>query len=338
MWNRAVYSGPLQNYTYPKDILCGDFLRFLQHVDKNKRVHLTDIVFNKNYPPSGYDMYIVCVFGEGVDIEFIKQLDEDESKPNPILLTSQFCDTTNYKRVRVFYLENIHTLRRFFCKSDYSQLSTRTKTHGSLCRRNSHHKTIITAKLLNKFKDDLNYSFCNMQGTTTELNDFYPFLKLTKDDYDTMEWLYENPIEVQGHQWDINNFIYRDSKLIWTLESMFLSIYNAPSAYLTEKTLKSIMSGSAFILVSQQNSYKRLAGLGFESIIDLKTDDKNDDERFKELFDLIENYNFDELLARPETQDIVDYNYNYFWGTFYNHIESQNRERIEAILDYINET
>ena len=69
-----------------------------------------------------------------------------------------------------------------------------------------------------------------------------------------------------------------------------------------------------------------------------KTDDKNDDERFKELFDLIENYNFDELLARPETQDIVDYNYNYFWGTFYNHIESQNRERIEAILDYINET
>jgi hypothetical protein len=119
---------------------------------------------------------------------------------------------------------------------------------------------------------------------------------------------------------------------------MFLSKLNEPVAYLTEKIIKSIITGSAFMLVSQQHSYKRLVSMGFEPVIKLSTDDKLDNERFTELFDLIDNYDFEDLLSRPETQEIVDYNYSYFWGAFYSHIEYRNRDRIAEILDYINET
>jgi hypothetical protein len=337
-WNKTTYSGALVDYTYPRDIECGQLLHFLKQVDSNKRIHLTDVIFYNNYPPAGYDMYIVCVFGEAINEDYIRRLDADLSRPNPVLITSQLYRATNYKRVRVFHLEHIHTIKRFFNKTEYSKLSTRTKTHGSLSRRNSLHKTIVTAKLLNKFPHDLNYSFCNLGSNDTDLDNFYPNLKLTDTDYATINSLYNNPLAVPGEQWDTDNTVYRDSKLIWTLESMFLSKLNEPVAYLTEKIIKSIITGSAFILVSQQLSYKRLANLGFKSIVELSTDDKLDNDRFNELFNLIDSYDFNELLNKTETQEIVDYNYNYFWGAFYSHIEYRNQERIDAILDYINET
>jgi hypothetical protein len=338
-WSKTKYSGALKNYTYPRDIECGDLLYFLKQVDGRKQIHLTDIIFHNNYPPAGYDMYIVCAFGEAIDEAFIRRLDADESRPNPILITSQLYDTINYQRVRVFHLEHLHTIRRFFNQTEYSKLSARTKTHGSLSRRNSLHKTIITAWLLNKFSNNLNYSFCNLllNGDVSTINNFYPDLKLTDADTLTMDYLHNNPVLVPGEQWDTDNVVYRDSKLIWTMESMFLSKHNEPVAYLTEKIVKSIITGSAFIMVSQQHSYRRLADMGFKSVIELESDDKLDNERFAELFDLIDNYDFDDILSRPETQEIVDYNYNYFWGAFYSHIEYKNKDRIAEILDYINE-
>ena len=118
------------------------------------------------------------------------------------------------------------------------------------------------------------------------------------------------------------------------LESIFLSREKSPVAYLTEKTIKPIISGAGFVIVGQQGSYNRLHNLGFESLIELKSDNGSDTERFNELFDLINNF---DILNSVEAQDKVDYNYNYFWGAFYSHIELQNKERIEKILNYINE-
>ena len=338
-WKKTTYSGPLKSYTYPRDIECGDLLHFLKQVDSNKKIHLTDVIFYDNYPPAGYDMYIVCAFGEAVDEEYVNRLDADDLRPNPVLITSQLYHTTNYKRVQVFYLEHLHTIKRFFNKTEYSKLSTRSKTHGSLSRRNSFHKTILTAKLLNKFPNDLNYSFCNLDLNcgVANLKDFYPNLNLTDADLTTIEHLKNNPIVIPGEQWDIDNIVYQDSKLIWTLESTFLSKLNSPVAYLTEKIVKSIITGSVFVLVAQQNSYKRLNNMGFESVIKLSSDDKLDSDRFEELFDLIDNFDFDALLNSKETQEIVDYNYNYFWGAFYSHMLYRNQSRIEEILDYINE-
>ena len=211
--------------------------------------------------------------------------------------------------------------------------------------------------MLNKFNDKLNYTFCNNQIVTDhsgqtvggskeykpnvfkqELDVFYPSIKLNDADYAVIEFLHKNPVAVPGNQWGTDNVVYQDSKIIWATESIFLSRANSPLAYLTEKIIKPIISGSAFVLVSQQHSQLRLDNLGFKSPLELSSDAESDTERFNELFDLIDNYDFDALVNGKETQEIVDYNYNYFWGAFYSHIEYRNQERIEAILDYINET
>ena len=340
-WNKTVYSGPLDQYTYPRDIECGDLLQFLKHVDANKRIHLTDVIFYKNYPPVGYDLYIICAFGEFIDEEFIRRIDSDDNLPDVLLLTSQVYESNNYKKVRVFHLEHLHTARRFFTKEPYLKLKSRLYTHSSLSRRTALHKSIMTAKLLQRF--DHKYTFCNLATGEYQIDQlesalqlFYPGVALTDLELETIKYLHANPVIEPGGQWDVDNDLYRDAKLVWTLESIFLSRKNAPTAYLTEKTIKSIISGAAFVLVGQQGSYKRLHDMGFESLIELKSDLGNDTERFHELFELMDS-DF-AMLDSAEAQDKVDYNYNYFWGAFYSHIEFRNQERIEAILDYINET
>jgi len=346
-WNRTRYSGELKNYKYPSDVEFGDLLTFLKQVDVNKKIHLTDVIFNR-YPLPGYDMYIVCAFGEAVDEDFINRLDADESLPNPVLITSQLYNTTNYKRVKVFHLEHMHTIRRFFQKTEYTKLSNRTTTHSILSRRTALHKTLLTVKLLAKFPTNLNYTFNSWQpGEVFEYTEnsieqgldlFYPGMQITDLEKAKIKNLHQTPVVIPGDHWGIDNKMYQDSKLVWATESIFFSKQHAPVAYLTEKTIKPIISGSAFVSVAQQLGQQRLDNLGFKSIIELQTDTRTDQERFGELFNLIDNYDFEDLLSRPETQEIVDYNYSYFWGAFYSHIEYRNRDRITEILDYINET
>jgi len=337
----------LSNYTYPRDIECGDLLHFLKSVDTSKRVHLTDVIFKKNYPPAGYDLYIVCAFGEYTDDVFVNELDNNDAYPQVILITSQIYTSINYKKVQVFHLEHLHTIKRFFSKQPYLPLTSRLKTHGSLSRRSALHKSILTTRLLLKYDPAMSYdyTFCNeatgeyqIDNLVQTLSTFYPGISLTDLEIKVIEQLHNNPKSVDGEQWSIDNTIYRDCRLNWDLESIFLSRQHAPLGYLTEKTIKPIVSGTGFIIAGQQQSYKRLSDLGFKSIIEFDADDKTDTERFNKLFELIDSYDFDALMNEQEAQDIVDYNYNYFWGAFYSHIEYRNRERIEAILDYINET
>ena len=344
LWNSAQYSGSLKDYTYPANKEFGDLLLFLKRIKSNKKIHLTDVNYwQMQYPLMGYDIYIICAFGEFINEDFLNRLDRDEyfKDKSVILLTSQHWETNKLKQIKVFHLEHLHTIKRFFTKEPYLKLDRRLYTHSSLSRRTTLHKSIMTAKLLQHL--DHKYTFCNAEAReyqldelTSTLERFYPSVKLTDLEIETIKYLHANPIIESGEQWDVDSDLYTNTKLVWTLESIFLSRQNAPIAYLTEKTIKPIVSGAGFVIVGQQGSYKRLHKLGFESLIELKSDLGSDVERFNELFELI-NSDFS-VLDSKEAQDKVDYNYNYFWGAFYSHIEFQNQEHIEAILDYINET
>ena len=339
MWNNKRYSGDLKNYHYPVDKEFGSLLSFLKQVNVDKKIHLTDVMdWQMPYPESGYDLYIVCAFGEFVNEEFMNKIDSEMQ--NIVLLTSQYFDNHNYKNTKVFYLEHLHTIKRFFTKTPYPLLSERSITHGSLSNRSTLHKTIITVKLLNRFKEDYRYTFCNQETTEYTIDSldfclaqFYPFLNLTDDEFAMIKNLHNNPVKIEGNTWGIENKIYRDCKVIWTTESIFLSNIHAPTAYLTEKIIKSIISGSAFVLIGQQNSLARLNALGFKHMFDFDVnfDSKFDDKRFEEIFKLIDNFVFSDV------QDIVDYNYNYFWGEFYDNTERMNQPLIQSILEYIND-
>jgi hypothetical protein len=338
MIKNKFYSGALQHYTYPEDNEYGTLLSFLKKIKTNKRIHLTDgMDWQQPLPTVGYDMYIVCAFGEFINEKFMNTV--DSTLKNIVLITSQYFTNTKYKNTQVFYVEHLHTIIRFFDKIGYAKIKDRPLTHGSLSRRNSLHKTLITAKLLNKFKSTYDYTFCDLDTVEysidtldTSMKNFYPFLNLTPTEVDTIKFIHQAPRVQSGEQWSIDNDIYKNCKVIWTTESIFLSRDHAPTAYLTEKVFKSIISGSAFVLVSQRDSLARLKSLGFVPTYDLKSDQLSDSNRFAEIFDLIDNF------VLPELQDIVDHNYNYFWNGFHDHVEQMNLPLIEQVINYINET
>jgi hypothetical protein len=334
-WNKVIYSGDLRDYTYPNNLECCDLLRFLKQVSTNKKIHLTDAMnWRMPVPAPGYDMYIVCAFGEFINESFMDKIDNTLS--NIVLITSQYFTNAPYKNTRVFYVEHLHTIKRFFTKKPYTKLADRSTIHGSLSNRNALHKTILTAKLLDKF-DSYNYTFCNnatneydIDTLEKDLSNYYPFLNLSEKEIDLINFLHNNPKKVGGEDWGTDNAIYQDCQVLWTTESVFLSRKNAPTAYMTEKIIKTIISGAAFVLVSQRDSIHRLESMGFKSVFDSSYDSLPDDKRFEEIFKLINNFNL------PDAQNIVDYNYNYFWGDFYSNVEKNNQPLIKTVLDYIN--
>lgn len=345
MWaNETVYRGNLAKYPYPADKEVGDFLKFLKQIKSNKRIYLLDVPrWNLPLPPLDYDVYILCMFGEAVDEDYLTRIDNNQefSNKHVILLTSQYYYNPKFSSICVFYIEHLHTVIPFLPKPEYTRLSNRQFTHGSLSHRNAVHKTILTAKLLKQFGDDLQYSFCN--GKSDEYNDYNTVVQIIQSygfntDLSTIKFLHDNPRVIPGPQWSVDNSIYHNSRLIWTAESMFISDENKSTAYITEKTLKSIISGSCFISVGQQHTLKRLKDLGFETYeqeFGIDYDTKYDQERYQAIFNLIENYNLD--TTTKHVQEIADYNHNYFYGDFYKNVEQANAGRIEQLIDYINE-
>ena len=348
MWeNNLVYCGDLFKYPYPTNKEVGGLLAFLKRVNTQHRVYLIDVPrWNLPMPPVDYDIYIMCMFGEAVNEDYITTLDQhpDYAGKQIILLTSQFYLQPAFTHTQVFYIEHLHTVIPFLPKSEYTRLANRQITHGALSHRNAIHKTILTAKLLNKFGTELQYSFCNSKSN--EYTDPQKVIDIMtglgfdlRNDIDTINYLHQNPVTVDGPQWGVDNPVYQNSQLIWTAESIFVSQDNGPTAYITEKLMKAVISGSPFIAVSQKNTLERLRLLGFETYereFGIDYDDKSDIDRYTAIFDLIDNFNLKPVLESAKVQDIADYNHNYFYTTFYNHVEQNNIELIDQLIEYIN--
>jgi hypothetical protein len=349
MWeNNLVYRGDLFKYPYPTNKEVGELLGFLKRVNTSHRVYLIDVPrWNLPMPPTDYDIYIMCMFGEAVNEDYIIKLDQHPDYVNKqiILLTSQFYLQPVFTRTRVFYIEHLHTVIPFLPRPDYTRLANRQFTHSSLSHRNAIHKTILTAKLLNKFGTDLQYSFCN--GKSNEYTDPQKVIDIMtglgfdlSNDIDTINTLHYNPVTVDGPQWGVDNPVYHNSQLIWTAESMFVSRDDGPTAYITEKLMKAMISGSPFIAVSQKNTLERLKLLGFETYekeFGIYYDNKSDIDRYTDIFDLIDNFNLKTVLESATVQDIADYNHNYFYTDFYNLVEKNNIELIDQLIEYLNE-
>ena len=348
MWeNNSVYQGDLSGYPYPTNKEVGGLLGFLKRVNTKHRVYLLDVPrWNLLLPPTDYDIYIMCMFGEAVNEDYITAIDRHPDYDNKqiILLTSQFYLQPAFTHTQVFYIEHLHTVIPFLPRPEYTRLADRQITHGSLSHRNAIHKTILTAKLLKKFGTDLQYSFCN--GKSNEYTHPQKVIDVMtslgfdlQNDVDTINFLHHNPVTVDGPQWGVDNPVYRNSRLIWTFESMFVSRDDGPTAYITEKLMKAIISGSPFVAVSQKNTLERLRLLGFETYenqFGIAYDATPDIDRYTAIFDLIDNFNLKPVLESAMVQDMADYNHDYFYTNFYSRVEQNNIELIEKVIEYIN--
>lgn len=350
LYNCTFYSGDLKDYSYPCDKEFGDLLFFLKRIKTNKKIHLTDINYHEiKYLPKHYDIYITCDFGEFVNENFLNLIDQDDYFKNKlvILLTSQYWEPNKFNAIKVFHLEHLQTITRFFTTIESKNIKERSYTHGTLSRRTAFHKSYTLVNLLERFTKDVQYTFCDMpeqeyslKELAQTLNIYYPGLTLTDNQLNILTYLHDNPTTVSGPQWSIDNSIYAESQLIWTTESIFLSRHYAPTAYLTEKTVKSIVSRTPFIVVGQKHSYARIKSLGFLDYTDefnIQFDELSDLDRFAGIVNLMDTFDFSSFLTSNRAQEIADHNYHYFFNGFVDHVNRQNEEKIEQILEFINE-
>lgn len=350
LWNPTSYYGDLKNYSFPCDKEFSDLLLFLRGIKSNKKCHLTDVNYwDMKYPPTGYDIYIICAFGEFVNEDFLNKIEQDTYFEDKlvVLITSQYWETNKFNLIKVFHLEHLQTITRFFDPTESKNIIERSHCHGILSRRTAIHKSYTLVNLLDRFLKDVQYTFCNapeqeysLQTLNQDLNLYYPGLDLTDNQLNILTYLHDNPTMVDGHQWSIDNYVYAESQLIWTPESIFLSRENAPTAYLTEKTFKAIVSRSPFIIIGQKHSYARLTSLGFMDYTDefnIQFDDLSDLDRFAGLIELMDTFDFSSFLTSSKAQEIADYNYHYFFNNFVTYVNKQNEKKIEQILEFIND-
>ena len=345
-WNNNIYSGPLSAYLYPHDKEFGTLLEFLKQINNpNIRIHLTDendwsmtVPANRNS-----DLYIVCAFGEFVNENVINQMDQEFVGKELILLTSQYYDPCNLQNFKVYTIEHLHTITRFFKPELYLPLAERRHQHATQSRRNALHKSLITQRLLAHFSE-LQYTFCNFESTEYQIesvrNDLKMILAVTASDEEIKRIidLHNNPKIIPGDDWLITD-LYKHSQLFWTTESIFLTRDKCPTAYLTEKTIKPIVAGSAWIVAGQQHSYHRIRSLGFETFeaeFGINYDSSNDQDRLRSIYSVIDNFDFNAVLTQKQTQEIVNYNYNHFFNNLISHAETQNQPKIEHFLNYVN--
>lgn len=141
---------------------------------------------------------------------------------------------------------------------------------------------------------------------------------------------------------DITISPYTEAKLNYALETSLITP-SYWSAFLTEKTLKPIMSKTPFVIISNKDSYKRLAKLGFETFIDefdIDYLDEIENEDFvNKLYAInavMNKLNNDFIVEREKIiQEKVDYNFHWFNHHFVQHCDNLNKNTIQEIQDYI---
>jgi len=319
----------------------------------------------KNSPPlpPGYDAYIVSFYLESIDLDYIKKCAEHISAPIFVLSDAT---VTNYHApdniIFVTYYYWHHQLElamQWFPRQEIKQSVTRKAS--AICNRITQSKMLITTALLEEFApadrmiklgtwmEEKNVHFRQPTGNKL-LDDVadvfwkkYFGTTLEIDDFDNSTQNYQ--------QHTINPWIpaLQDVALHFTNETIAYSYmqpegenpYIYPGPFLTEKTLKCLPAGTAFIAVGQSDTYTALENLGlkFDYNFDLSWDkDAGNLSRMASIIKLIQwlkPYSAMEIFEM--TRLSTEHNFDHVWSRgFYQECQKFNTKSIEQIFSYFN--
>jgi hypothetical protein len=319
-----TYCGPLSDYTFVNSEI-GNLWEWIKAIANKDKVYFIDnLWWDSDLPADIYDCYVVGVFGEFANTNFLEQLNQRCTNSAGYVLTSIKLDPNKYGNLTILPYEHLQQYKTFFPETKYTPLSQRHNLHSILTRRVDFHKTIFTAALLNKCPT-VDYSFCFFASKHFDQEYFYEnyknYLNIDISQFTgQIDQLLTQGAKIYADagQWSIEIPAYQDTVLHWVNEAIFLSIDANPTGYLTEKTIKPIVSGTPFILLSQKNSYDRLTRLGFDTysqLFDLDWDTAQDHERANSILTLMDSCS--QGIDLKIAQEIADYNYNHF----YNHLD-----------------
>ena len=310
---------------------------------------------NQNLP-TGYDYYIVSFHLEAVDIAWLKQ--QKVAGPIIVLLDGQ---SYNFKIPGVEFLSfyywhyQLQQMQEWF---GIKEKITPTYKFSSVCNRISQSKLWITTKLLETAKDsslivlnswleEKNVHGWQLTGNTVldqltqTFCNRYQGQEIKIDEFDTAT---QNSQNITANPWQS---LYQDCAIHFTNESFHYSLmwehgqeYIYPGPFITEKTLKCLLGGTAFVPVGQFETYKTLESLGlqfdyeFDSSWDLDSGNLSRAESIIELIDQLTQFEVTELVAKTENSS--KYNQNYIIsGKFFDQCQQKNEKSIAQIFNLI---
>lgn len=338
-----MYRGPLDQYLWYNNFV-DDFLNFLKRAPNQNKIWICDdMAWEIIDPPITYDTYIFCSWIENTNIDLLKELNTTLADKNLILLSPQDFLNSELDNFKIFRLEHLHKLKRFYPKCTYKPLKNRQYSQSLLSRHPHVHKAIFLAEFIRaNNNNNILYSFgdekdvCITKDNFFELQKVYCDIDLEDEIIEIIKDLWRrSPIIIDNKKcFPVNNIAYTDTVMNWAVETWFISSTKS-SPYLTEKTIKPIVAGCVFSTLGQKNTFNRIKRLGFSNYFDAQEsqfDHLSDSERTQAMINFIK-----ELAGKDLTylQDQVDSNYNYFYGDFYDYIESCNAPIIDDLIEYI---
>ena len=303
--------------------------------------------------PTGYDYYIVSSHLEAVNIDWVTR----QQVSGPILVLSDGqsyeSDTPRVHFLPFFYWHyQLQKMQEWFGTKE--KKSTPKYKFSAVCNRITQSKVWTTTKLLetarnssliilNSWLEEKNVH--NWQNTgnntldelTTIFRNKYLGQILKIDDFDNNT---QNSQHITGNPWQP---LYTDCAVHFTNESFHYSAtqknnigYIWPGPFLTEKTLKCLLAGTAFVPVGQFETYATLGKLGLEFNYGFDTtwdNDSGDLSRLHSIIELIDYLNqFDINQLVTMTKESSNYNQNYIiTGQFKQNCQKQNDETVEKI-------
>jgi hypothetical protein len=307
--------------------------------------------------PAGYDYYIVSFHLESVDIDWLKK----QQVTGPIIVLA---DGQSYN----LSIPNVYFLTFFYWHYQLRQMhewfGIKEKTNpqykfSAVCNRISQSKLWITTKLLtvaqesslivlNSWFKEKNVHGWQATGNTkldqlTQLfRDQYFGQEIKIDDFDNSV---HNSQKITGNPWQP---LYQDCAVHFTNESFHYSgmvenkkRYIWPGPFITEKTLKCLLGGTAFVPVGQFETYRTLEKLGlqfdykFDTAWDSDPGNLSRAESIVTLIDDLNQFTVEQLVNK--TQDSTRHNQNHILsGGFFDQCQQKNNESIARIFELIN--
>jgi len=302
--------------------------------------------------PSGYDYYIVSFHLEAVDIAWLKQ--QQVTGPIFVLFDGNHYDLD---------IPGVHFMPFFYWHYQLQQMQNwfgiQEKTQpkykfSAVCNRISQSKIWITTKLLESARESSlivlhdwlegkNVHGWQLTGNTIldRLTQLFQNQYLGQEiTIDTFENIRDNNQGMTGNPWQP---LYQDCAIHFTNESFHYSYMDNeqgkfiwPGPFITEKTLKCLVGGTAFVPVGQYETYGRLAQLGFQFDYKFDTSWDSDPGNITRLVSIV---NLIKQFSQYSIQDLVDatqessrYNQDYIMsGEFEQRAQTENIAVIDTI-------
>ena len=284
--------------------------------------------------PTGYDQYIVSFHLEAVDVNWVNRQAKQLNVPIVVLSDSNLYNYT--------FADNVYYYTYYYW---HYQLEKMQQWHGiqqpvekkykfsTVCNRITQSKIWITTKLLETAQDQSLVVLSNWLKEKNVHN--WQLTGNTKLDYLTntfKEKYYGKTLKVDEFDSDTMNYqkitsnpwqpLYTQSAIHFTNESFHYSYmsddsqkYIHPGPFITEKSLKCLISATAMIPVGQFDTYTTLTKLGlcfdysFDTTWDQDSGNLSRAESILNLIDYLSQYSVHELSTMTESINLFNQNY-----------------------------